>query len=112
MFDYDEELPAGFQDADFLQRQYEEESRTFAARLGRAHGALDAGDDARAWSLCPHGGGYGLGGTAATDAGDPAAGLYGPDGFRCQDCGAVLDGFPGEVVPIPPEHIIEVGRPS
>lgn len=30
MYDYDEELPAGYQEADLLQRQYEQESREFS----------------------------------------------------------------------------------
>jgi hypothetical protein len=38
-FDYDPEVPAGYQDADILQRQYEEEGRALAAdkRRGICH---------------------------------------------------------------------------
>ena len=35
MFDHDEELPAGFQEADLLQAQYEEDGRQYARDVKR-----------------------------------------------------------------------------
>ena len=55
----------------------------------------------QAANLCPHGGGYGLNGSAAVDAGDPRAGEM---GYRCHDCGSVVTDIMGDVL-IPCEAV-------
>ncbi len=57
----------------------------------------------QAATLCLHGGGYGLKGSAAVDAGDPRAG---EEGYRCHDCGSVVDDIMGDVL-IPCEIVVQ-----
>jgi len=95
MYDHDPEVPAGFQEADFLQAQYEEEGRRIAALTRQ-------GVCTHGWLLGPGNGGY----TAADIARMRAAGKF-PDrptddrvtdqasiptgSILCTDCGALID---------------------
>jgi hypothetical protein len=101
-FGYDPELPAGFQDADFEQRAFEEESRVFVANLRRSEKLRASGKLAEAADACPHGGGFPLDSLAARNDNDPNAG---EDGYRCRDCGSRLSASPwdGGYVTVPCE---------
>lgn len=90
-FGYDPELPAGFQDADFEQRELEEAGRVYGARKKASELARESGDLKSAAVLCPHGGGYPLDSDAAENSGDPGAGEH---GYRCSDCGSRLSESP------------------
>jgi hypothetical protein len=88
MFGYDEELPAGFQDADFEQRDFEEQSARFASRERNSAKLRAEGNLPAAAKACPHGWGWPLDSLAAEHENDPNAG---EDGWRCGDCGSRLD---------------------
>jgi hypothetical protein len=87
---YDEELPAGFQDADLLQAQYEAEGAAYAARQRESDRLRASGDVDAAARKCPHGSGYPLASPAATHSDDPFAG---EEGVRCTECGSRLSDF-------------------
>ena len=87
---YDEELPAGFQDADFDQREMEEEGNRIAAKSRQSRALREAGNLVAAANTCPHGGGYPLASPAAEHENDPNAG---EEGVRCSDCGSRLSAF-------------------
>jgi hypothetical protein len=88
---YDEELPAGFQDADFEQRAFEEESARYAAKQRKSEKLRAEGNLADAAKACPHGGGYPLDSPAAGHVNDPNVG---EKGWRCSDCGSRLSKEP------------------
>jgi hypothetical protein len=90
---YDPDVPGGFQDADFDQRELEARGAEFGRARKRSESYRDAGDLPRAAAACPHGGGYPLDSEAARRDNDPRAGQ---DGQRCSDCGSVLSAFPFE----------------
>lgn len=87
-FDYDPELPAGYQDADILQAQYEEEGRALAADRKRG--------------ICHHGWLLGAGHSYSRDEIDrmrrkgdfpnrPTQGYYPADrDALCLDCGSIV----------------------
>ncbi len=90
---HDPEVPAGFQDADFDQRELEALGAETGRALRRSYALREAGDLAGAAATCPHGGGYPLDSLAARNAYDPRAGEVGE---RCLDCGSVISCFPFE----------------
>ena len=105
---YDPELPNGFQDADFDQRDLEEAGRDFSRRHRRMRALRAAGRLVDAAAACPHGGGYPLNSNAARDVSDPRAGEI---GFRCEDCGSVLASYErGAAVLVPCELAPCCGR--
>ena len=82
-------------DADREQAQFEAEGDEFYRLELMATKLLDAGRIKEAVRVCPHGGGYGLDGSAAKDENDPR---YGEEGMRCGHCGAVVTGCHGDVI--------------
>lgn len=88
-FGYDPELPAGFQDADIEQAEFEAESNRFWHDRKLSDRLYNDGELDRAASICPHGGGYPLDSLAAQYANDP--GVNG-EGWRCNDCGSRMSG--------------------
>jgi hypothetical protein len=77
-----------YRQADYDQAAMEAEGRADSRARRRSEQLAAAGDLAAAARACPHGGGYPLASPAARNARDPRAG---ESGFRCDDCGSVLD---------------------
>lgn len=84
------DMPAGFTDADLEMAELVERGRAAARGRSRMVRLYLEGELARAAAQCSHGWRYGLGGTAARDAGDPR---YGSSGDRCIDCGSWVADF-------------------
>lgn len=100
---FDPELPGGFQDDDFDQRDLEEAGRDNFRRFRRMLKLRADGKLAEAAATCPHSGGYPLASLAATHHKDPRAGER---GFRCADCGSVLSSHErGAAVLVPCERV-------
>lgn len=100
----DDDLGARFE-ADQLQASYEEQGRAHSRRALKVRNHLAAAISAaphlaaklrqKAATLCPHGWGYPLDSTAATDEKDPH---QGGEGWRCKECGSRLTGPGADVV--------------
>lgn len=88
---YDPEVV--YQDADIEQAQYEMEGNALARRQRHVETLKRAGADAEATEICAHGYVGKLDGLCSKD--DPR---YGEEGFRCYDCGAVIDEIDGQVI--------------
>lgn len=90
---YDPELPNGLQEADFEQREMEEQGREYHRKLTKSGHLRDEGKWDEAAQACPHGAGYGSPSQAAERADDPRKD---EKGFRCCDCGSFLSADPWE----------------
>jgi len=96
MEDYGTEMEAIEQerlDADMLQAQYERESAVYSARERRSQKLRSEGKLDEAARECPHGSVGLLAGLCSED--DPR---YGEEGFRCHECGSVVDEIGGRVI--------------
>ncbi|GIV03649.1 MAG: hypothetical protein KatS3mg015_2479 [Fimbriimonadales bacterium] len=82
-------------DTDMLQAAYDAEGDRHARRMEQVRALLEAGRRDEAQDVCPHSGGYGLNGLAAAREGDPR---YGQEGYRCWECGAVVDDICGVIL--------------
>ena len=89
-----------YNDADSFYNDADIEQADLEAAGNEAYAAYAAGDKLRAQGnpfdaakCCPHGAGYGLGGSHARDVGDPLAGDT-KAAFRCTHCGSAMDADP------------------
>lgn len=80
-------------DADIEQAQFEAEGNRYAARLQKMESLKAAGNLESAVEVCPHGSVGKLDGLCSVD--DPR---HMEEGFRCFECGAVVDEIMGNVI--------------
>lgn len=87
MYYHDPEIPAGYQDADLEQAEFERQSREFDARMRKMRILRANGELRAAAQACTHSWGYPLDSEAAVHANDPRTG---EEGWRCNHCGSAL----------------------
>lgn len=87
----DPELPNGFQDADFDQRDLEAAGNRYYRKMKRSEQLRESGDLMASALACPHSWSYPLKSIAATNAKDRRSGEA---GVRCLNCFSVLSGQP------------------
>lgn len=94
MYAYDPELPNGFQDADFLMREYEQESREAAADKRRGicrHNSQLGHNDPPFYTAEDIKGMLSRGDFPPSPLPSIAQNEIGKDKAICTDCGAILD---------------------
>jgi hypothetical protein len=87
----DPELPNGFQDADFEQRELEAAGNRVSRQLSRMERLKADGRLKDAAEACSHSWGHGSPSLAAERENDPRAKEH---GWRCYHCGSFLDRAP------------------
>jgi hypothetical protein len=80
-------------DADMEMAQLEAEGDRYWARMQKVEALLKEGNRSEAVQLCPHGAVCKLTGSCAE--GDPR---HMEEGYRCSECGAVVDEIGGRVI--------------
>lgn len=80
-------------DADMEQAQFEAEGNRYARTQAKVDALIEAEDFEAAAKICDHGHVGGLTGTCSLE--DPR---YGEEGYRCFNCGGVVDEIHGKLI--------------